>query len=72
MTTDPNFPNYPLRKIDQKLWLAVKMRALEDGLSVRDVIEAALQTYAKDGLAAIGAKPPAAAAAAAKPRKKVM
>ena len=54
-----NFPNYPLRRINRDIWQACKVRAMQDGITVRDVIDCALQTYAKTGLAGIGggAKP---------------
>jgi plasmid stability protein len=37
---------YPLRNIPDDLWHAVKVRALSEKISVRDVIVAALQRYA--------------------------
>jgi hypothetical protein len=48
---------YPLRNIPDDLWRAVKVRAMTDAISVRDVILLGLQRYAKDGLPALGKAP---------------
>ena len=43
---------YPLRNIPDDLWRDVRVRAVEDGVKVRDVILLGLRAYAKRGLAA--------------------
>lgn len=44
---------YPLRNIPDDLWHRVKVRAMTDQISVRDVILAGLKRYAADGLEAL-------------------
>jgi hypothetical protein len=51
---------YPLRNIDDDLWLKTKMRVLADGVSIRDVIELGLRLYVARGLEALGGKATAA------------
>jgi plasmid stability protein len=41
---------YPLRNIPDDLWHRVKVRAMTDHLSVREVILAGLRLYAAEGL----------------------
>jgi plasmid stability protein len=61
---------YPLRNIPDDLWHRVKVRAMTDRISVRDVILAGLRCYAAGGLEALvdeatpTQKRPTAAAAA--------
>jgi len=64
---------YPLRNIPDDLWHRVKVRAMTDGVTVRDVIELGLKVYDTRGLEALvdGGKvarrlPPAARKAAAR------
>jgi len=44
---------YPLRNIPDDLWHRVKVRAMIDKISVREVILAGLARYAADGLDAL-------------------
>ena len=46
---------YPLRNIPDDLWHRVKVRAMTDQVSVREVILSGLRRYAANGLEAFGA-----------------
>lgn len=48
---------YPLRNIDDDLWHRVKVRAMTEKISVRDVLVAALERYAAGDFDAIEAPP---------------